>query len=95
MAVLCDYTFAYLKTVCSRVGLSVLRHILIQKNDYVGVLLYSSRIAQVRKHRTLFRALLASACELGQKYDRNANILCHKLKIAGDIGNLEHFIIGM
>ena len=61
----------------------------VEEHDEVGVLLDRARLAQVGEHRPLVVALLGRAVELGERDDRQVEILGDLLQAAGDRG---HFL---
>ncbi|MDF2782518.1 MAG: hypothetical protein K0S96_2323 [Geminicoccaceae bacterium] len=76
----------------ARLGLGALQVVLVavDEHHHVGVLLDRAGFAQIRELRPLVLALLDRARELGERQDRDVELLGDRLQALGDLGDLLH-----
>ena len=66
-------------------GLLLVHVFAMQQDHHVGVLLQRARLTKIADHRTLVGALFRSTVELGQRDDRDLELLGQELDLAGEL----------
>ena len=73
----------------ARGGLLLVDVLAVQQHHDVCVLLDRAGLAQVAHHRALVRALLGTTVELGERDDRDVELLGEQLDLPGELRDLD------